>query len=131
MSVETVTLIAATIGTLVGVGTFFHFFLMVMRWPQATGKVVGNTSELRSLDTGTDYVFFAQIQFQASDGKTYQVKGDIGLNDEWPLGKAVSLRYRRYNPNHATTMKNWQRLLFSVVFLGFAAACWYAWSDMR
>jgi hypothetical protein len=129
VSVATITLIAAVISTLVGVGTFFHLFLMVFRWPRATGTVTGNMAQLRSTD-GTEYAYFPRIEFQAANGKTYEVQGDIGLNEEWPIGQRIELRYRASNPQHTTTMKGWQRLLFSVVFMGFAVASWYAWLDI-
>lgn len=131
MSVETITLIAAIVATVVGVGTFFHYFLMVNGWPRATGQVVGNEAGRRN-DGGFDrWSYFPLVEFQAADGKTYRIKGDIGLNEEWPLGQAVKLRYRPANPNHATIAKSWQRLLFACVFLGFAAASWMAVLDQR
>ncbi len=130
MSVATVTLIAALVASVVGLGTFVHLFLLASRWPQASGRVVGNVTQMRSTP-GNDYAYFPRIEFRAADGKTYEVRGDIGLNEEWPLGQAVELRYRAANPNHTTTMKAWQRLLFSAVFIGFAIASWYAWLDMR
>ncbi len=126
MSVTTVTLIAAIVATILGVGTFFHLFLLASRWPRATGRVVGNMAQRRS-DEGERYAYFPKIEFAAADGKVYEVRGDVGLNQEWPIGQLVALRYRAANPNHTTTMKGWQRLLFSAVFLGFAAALWYAW----
>ena len=129
MTVETVTLIAAAVASIVGVGTFFHYFLMICRWPRATGRVVGNVSQMRSTE-GTEYAWFPRVEFLAGDGKTYEITGDMGLNDEWPLGQQVALRYRASNPNHASILKNWQRLLFSAVFLGFAGALWYAWVGM-
>lgn len=129
MSEATITLIAAAAFTIVGVGTFFHLFLMVFRWPRTTGTVIGNVTDLRSTEHN-EYAYFPIIEFQAANGKTYEVRGDIGLNDEWPIGQKVELRYRASNPNHTTTMKGWQRLLFSAVFLFLGIACWYAWSGM-
>jgi len=129
MSVATITLIAAIAATLIGVGTFFHYFLMVFRWPRATGTVTRNVADLRSTE-GNGYAYFPLIEFQAANCKTYEVKGDIGLNNEWPIGQSVELRYRASNPKHTTIMKGWQRLIFSAVFVGFAIACWYAWLGM-
>ena len=129
MSEATITLIAAIAFSLIGVGTFFHYFLMVFLWPRATGTVTGNVTDLRSSD-GTEYAYFPRIEFQAANGETQEVRGDIGLNDEWPIGQKVKLRYRAANPKHATIMKGWQRLIFSGVFIGFAIACWYAWLGM-
>ena len=77
-----------------------------------------------------EYAHFPRIEFQAANGKTYEVQGDIGLNDEWPIGQRVELRYRAGNPKHTTIAKGWQRLIFSAVFIGFAIACWYAWLGM-
>ena len=127
MSVATITLIAAIASSVVGVGTFFHLFLWAMRWPQTTGTVVGNVTDLRSTGAN-DYAYFPRIEFQAANGHKYEVNGDIGLNDSWPIGQKIKLRYRPANPNHTTTMKAWQRLLFSSVFIGFGIACWYALS---
>lgn len=125
----TITLIAAIAFSVVGIGTFFHYFLMILLWPRATGTVTGNVADLRSTD-GNEYAYFPRIEFQAASGKTYEVWGDIGLNDEWPIGQSIELRYRTSNPNHTSTAKWWQRLIFSAVFIGFAVACWYAWSGM-
>ena len=125
MSEDTITLVAALAFSVIGVGAFFHYFLMVGSWPRAVGYVVGNVTDMRS-DEGFDYAYFPRIEFAAADGKTYDVKGDVGLSQEWPLGQAVALRYRRSNPNHISIAKGWQRLLFAAVFLGFAAGCWAA-----
>ena len=130
MSVETITLISAIACTVVGIGTFFHYFLSILWWPRAIGTVIGNVADLRSTD-GTEYAYFPRIEFQASNGKTYEVRGDVGLNDEWPIGRKVELRYRASNPNHTTIAKGWQRLIFSAVFIFFAVALWYAWAGMR
>ena len=129
MSETTITRIAAIAYTVVGIGTFFHYFLMIFWWPRATGTVTGNVADLRSTD-GNEYAYFPRIKFQAADGKTYETKGDIGLNDEWPIGQRIELRYRAANPNHTSTAKWWQRLTFSAVFTGFAVAFWYAWTGM-
>lgn len=129
MSETTITLIAAIASTIVGVSAFFLYFLMVIWWPRATGTVTGNVTDLRSTD-GTEYAYFPLIEFQAADGKTYKTKGDMGLNDEWPVGQKIELRYRAANPNHTSTAKWWQRLIFSAVFIGFAVALWYAWLGM-
>lgn len=127
MSETTVTLIAAIASTFVGIGTFFQYFLLIFWWPRATGTVTGNVASLRSTE-GTEYAYFPRIEFQAADGKIYEVQGDIGLNDEWPIEQKVELRYRASNPNHTSAAKGWQRLIFSVVFICFAIAFWYAWS---
>ena len=125
----TITLIAAIAFSVVGIGTFFHYFLMILLWPRATGTVTGNVADLRSTD-GNEYAYFPRIEFQAASGKTYEVRGDIGLNDEWPIGQSIELRYRTANPNHTSTAKWWQRLIFSAVFICFAVALWYAWLGM-
>jgi hypothetical protein len=129
MSEAFITLIAAVAFTVVGIGTFFHYFLIIFRWPHATGTVTGNVSELRSFD-GNEYAYFPLIEFQAADGKTYEIRGDIGQNNEWPIGQRIKLRYRAINPNHTSTAIWWQRLTFSVVFLCFSAALWYAWAGI-
>ena len=65
MSEATVTLIAAMAFTVVGVGTFFHYFLWIFRWPRATGRVTGNFADLRSTD-GTEYAYFPRIEFRVA-----------------------------------------------------------------
>lgn len=129
MSEAAITLIVAFVSTIIGVGTFFHFFLTVLRWPHATGVVTGNVAKNVG-DRGCKFAYFPLIRFQASNGETYEVRGDIGRTNKWPLGKAIGLQYRAANPKHATTMNAWQRLMFSAVFMGMAAACWYAWLGM-
>lgn len=129
MSEATITLIVAAAATIIGAGTFVHLFLMAFKWPRTIGNVIGNVTDLRSTEAN-EYAYFPIIEFKAANGKTYEVRGDIGLNDEWPIGQKVELRYRASNPNHTTTMKGWQRLLFSAVFLFFGIAFWYAWSGM-
>ena len=89
--------------------------------------MVGNDAQRSNSNASESYAFFPRIEFQAADGKRYEARGDIGLNDEWPLGKTVKLRYCASDPRKATIMKAWQRLLFAAVFLGFAAASWGAW----
>ena len=126
MSVETAILIAAILATAVGVGTFLNYFLTVLRWPKATGTVVGNVSQKRSIDK-SEPTHFPRIAFTTADGKDYEVRGDIGLKDEWPIGLTITLRYRAADPNHATIARNWQRLVFSLVFIGFAAVMWLVW----
>ena len=104
MSVSTVTLIAALVFTVVGIGTFFHYFLLFLRYPRATGTVIGNVASLRSTE-GNEYAYFPRIEFLAADGQTYEVRGDIGRNDEWRIGQNIELQYRAANPNHTTIMK--------------------------
>jgi Protein of unknown function (DUF3592) len=128
LSTAIVTLIAAVVASVIGVGTFFNFFLGPRRWPRASGRVVGNVAERRS--RGRGYAHFPRIAFRAGDGRDYEVRGDIGRSDEWPLGQQVTLRYRASDPRQTTLLAGWQRLLFSAVFLGLAVACWYAWLEM-
>ena len=127
MSADSVTLVAAIICSVLGVGAFVHIFLMVNTWPRASGRVVGNDAQASHSDASRSYAFFPRIAFQAADGKRYEVTGDIGLADEWPLGKTVKLRYCASDPRKATIMAGWQRLLFAGVFMGFAVASWGAW----
>lgn len=132
MSKETITLIAAIVTTVVGVGSFFHYFLMITSWPRATGRVVGNEAGRGSSGEGFEnWSYFPLVEFQAADSQTYKIKGDIGRNHEWPLGQAVPLQYRPANPRHATIAKGWQRLLFSCAFLGFAVASWAVVLDQQ
>ena len=129
MSETTITLISAIAATVIGIGTFFHYFLSMVWWPRATGIVTGNVTDLRSTD-GFEYAYFRRIEFQAANGKTYEVRGDVGLDDEWPIGQKVELHYRATNPNHTTTARGWQRFVFCAVFICFAIALWYAWWGM-
>ncbi len=126
MSEETITFIAAILFSIVGVGAFLHYFVTVGFWPQTTGRVIGNEAQRRTEHGFDDYAYFPKIEFIAGDGKTYQVKGDIGLNEEWPLGQVVKLRYRPANPNHVSIAKNWQRFVFAAAFTGFGVGCWVA-----
>jgi len=89
MSEVTVTLIAAIACTIVGIGTFFHYFLLIFRWPRATGTVIGNVAELRSTD-GNEYAYFPRIEFQAANGKSYEVRGISGSMMSGRLGRASS-----------------------------------------
>ena len=71
MSVATITLIAAIASTVIGVGTFFHYFLMVFRWPRATGTVIGNVAQRRSTD-GNEYVNGTAVnQYMITDSNFY------------------------------------------------------------
>ena len=126
MSEETVALIAAIVASVIGVGTFFHYFLHVQSWPRAWGKVIGNSAQARS-GMVNSYAYFPLIEFHAADGLRYEFRGDFGRNGEWPIGQTVRLRYRPANPSHATIAKAWQRLFFSLVFMAFGAAAWGAW----
>ena len=124
MATDTLILIAAIALTALGVGSFFHYFLWVRFWPSTSGKVVGNESR-QSADRRPDaWSYYPRVQFIAADGRTYEVRGDVGRRTEWPLGWIVPLRYRPDKPSHASIAKDWQRLLFSVVFIAFAAAVW-------
>ena len=127
MSEQTITLIAAIAFTIVGVGAFVHLFVIVNGWPRATGRVVGNEAKADTRSGFGEYSYFPRVAFQAADGRPYEITGDIGLTREWHLGQAVRLRYRATNPEHASILAGWQRLLFATVFLGFAAALWGAW----
>lgn len=86
MSETTITLIAAIAFTVIGVGSFFHLFLMVLRWPRATGTVIGNVAQRRSTE-GNEYAQFPKIEFQATNGKTYEVRGISGSTMNGPLGR--------------------------------------------
>jgi len=128
MSTETLVLLAAIAMTIIGVGTFCHYFLWVaVYWPRTSGKVVGNEAVRHRQNLGEQYAYYPRLEFIATDGRTHKVRGDIGRPREWPLGRIVPLRYRPDNPNRATIARGWQRLVFSGVFLGFAVASWVVW----
>ncbi len=126
MSTETLILIVASVLTLFGVGAFCHYFIWVQfTWPRTSGKVVGNKAR-SSHDTVSRPAYFPRVEFIAADGQNYEVVGDVGRPKEWPLGHIIPLRYRPSDPTHASTARAWQRLIFAGVFLGFAAASWWA-----
>ena len=124
MSQDTLVLIAAIVLTVIGCGAFFHYFLWLRLWPQTSGKVVGNEAYKSSHHGPDQWGYYPRVEFIAADGRTYEVRGDIGRQKEWPLGWIVNVRYRPANPNHASIAKDWQRLVFAGVFLGFAAMTW-------
>ena len=126
MSTETLILIAAIALTIVGLGAFGHYFVWVGTWPRTSGKVVGNDARKSGHHQRDEWSYFPRVEFIAADGQTYEVRGDVGRNSEWPLGWIVGVRYRPTNPNHASIAKDWQRLLFAGVFIGFAIATWVA-----
>lgn len=127
MSHETIVLIVAVISTIIGVGAFFHLFLMVNGWPRATGRVVGNEASRSTHDHSNRYAYFPRVAFVTADGGAYEVKGDIGRTTEWPIGQTVEVRYRRSNPSHASIMKGWQRLLFASFFIACGVVSWGVW----
>ena len=127
MSHDTIVLIVAVISTVIGVGAFFHLFLTVNGWPRAQGRVIGNHAARSGTQHANMYSYFPLVAFVAADGVSYEIKGDIGLNKEWPIGKIVEVRYRKSNPNHASIMKGWQRLLFAGAFLAAAVVTWGVW----
>ncbi len=127
MSTETLTLIVAIVLTVIGVGAFGHYFVWVGTWPRTSGKVVGNDARKSGHHRHDQYSYFPRVEFIAADGQTYEVRGDVGRNTEWPLGWIVGVRYRPTNPNHASIAKDWQRLVFAGAFLSFAVASWWAW----
>lgn len=129
LSETNITLFAAIAFSVVGIGTFLHFFLMVLMWPRANGIIVANCVKPGTIKAHND-AYFPVVEFIAADGKKYQINGDIGLRKEWPIGQKMLLCYRSSNPGHATIMKSWQRMLFSMVFIAFAVASWYAWFGM-
>ncbi len=45
-------------------------------------------------------------------------------------GGGGAIRYKAANPNHATSMNFWQRLLFAGAFGFFAVILWAAWGGV-
>lgn len=127
MDTDTITLIAAIAFTIVSLGALVHLVGMVQRWPQAPGEVTDNIAEWAHDDAGQTAVYFAQIAFTDATGQSFTVKGDIGRRSPWTIGEKVTVRYKAANPNHATSMNVWQRLLFAGAFGFFAVMCWLAW----
>ena len=127
MDTDTITLIAAIAFSIVCLVALVHLVGMVQRWPQALGEVTDNIAEWAHDDSGQSAVYFAKIAFTDATGQSFIVKGDIGLRKPWTIGEKVTVRYKAANPNHATSMNFWQRLLFAGVFGFFAVMLWLAW----
>ncbi len=127
MDSDTITLIAALAFTIVSAGALVHLVAMVQRWPQAIGEVTDNIAEWAHGDAGRTAVYFAKIAFTDAGGQSFTVKGDIGRTSPWTIGEKVTVRYHAANPNHATSMNFWQRLLFAGAFGFFAVMLWGAW----
>jgi len=130
MDTETITLIAALAATIIGLGALVHLVAMVQRWPRAVGEVTDNIAEWAHHGSGKSAVYFARIAFTDASGQSFSVKGDIGRRSPWPTGEKVTVRYHAANPNHATSMNLWQRLLFAGVFGFFAVMLWLAWGGV-
>ena len=120
----TVTWIAAVVASIIGFGSLFHMTYIANYWPKAIGRVVGNIGGISHHDSGSSDIYFAEIEFTASDGQTYKVKGDIGLQKPWDIGKAIPLHYKAKNPNHVLTWNFWQRMLFSFGFIAPVLLLW-------
>jgi len=130
MDTDLITLIAAIAATIISLGALVHLVAMVQRWPRATGAVTDNIAEWAHSDSGKSAVYFAKIAFTDASGQSFTVKGDIGRRKPWPIGEKVTVRYKAKNPNHATSMNVWQRLLFAGVFGFFAVMLWLAWGGV-
>jgi hypothetical protein len=130
MDTSTITLLAAIAFTIVGIGALVHLVAMVQRWPQAIGQVTGNIAEWAHDESGKTAVYFAKIAFADAKGQSFTVRGDIGLRKPWTIGEKVTVRYKAANPNHATSMNFWQRLLFAGGFGFFAVMLWLAWGGV-
>jgi hypothetical protein len=74
--------------------------------------------------SGSSVVHFSEIEFQAHDGKVYNVKSDIGHQTPRLRGEQIEVHYKPSNPAHAMTMKIWERLLFSGFFIAMALVLW-------
>jgi hypothetical protein len=130
MDTDLITLIAAIAATVISLGALVHLVAMVQRWPRATGEVTGNIAEWAHSTSGKTEVYFAKIAFTDATGQRFTVKGDIGRRKPWPIGEKVTVRYKAANPNNATSMNFWQRLLFAGVFGFFAVMLWLAWFEV-
>ncbi len=130
MDTSTITLIAAIAATIIGLGALVHLVAIVQRWPQALAEVTGNIAEWAHDDAGKTAVYFAELAFTDAAGQSFTVKGDIGRRKPWVVGEKLTIRYRAANPNHATSMNLWQRLLFAGVFGFFAVMLWLAWGGV-
>ena len=130
MDTDTITLIAALGFSVVSLGALVQLVGMVQRWPRAPGEVTDNIAEWAHDDAGQTAVYFAKIAFTDAAGQSFSVKGDIGRRSPWPNGEKVTVRYKAANPNHATSMNFWQRLLFAGVFGFFAVMLWAAWGEV-
>ncbi len=124
MRFDQVIWIAAIGLSAIGFGSLMHMAYIRAVWPRAVGRVVDNVGEWPKSGNSRQAIYFAKIAFVARNGKSYEVKGDIGSNEPWPKGQRVELQYKSSNPKHALTMNLWQQLAFSGVFIVFGALCW-------
>ena len=119
-----VTWIVAVLGTVIGVGSFFHMRYIQANWSDAKAKVIGSTAKGSSGQNNSQHTsYFAQLSFTAK-GKNYVVMGDSGRRKEWPIGTIVPLKYKPSNPNHILALGLWSRLIFSGGFAFFGIMCW-------
>ena len=124
MGTEEVAWIVAIAGCVIGFGSLFHMAYIRAAWPRAAGRVVGNVAEWSKSGSTRQDVYFAKISFVARDGRTYEVKGDVGRSAPWSNGQRIDLQYNESNPEHALSMNIWQQLIFSGVFIAFGLVCW-------
>jgi len=127
MSPDVLLPLAALGFTVAGIGGIVRLYLVVNRWPSATGKVVASARRLDTRWGNARYANFALISFRAADGGTYEVQGDYGRRYPWQIGETVSLRYDPTDPNKTTNLPRWQRLALPSTFVFFAVLCWIAW----
>ena len=116
--------ISAVLSSLIGVGFLLHSTYIARYWPKAIGRVTANTSSISHHDSGQSTVYFALIKFRAADGQDYEIRSDVGQQKPWSLGQDIMVHYKPTQPNHAMTMRLWERLVFSGVFIAFAIVCW-------
>lgn len=78
MTIETVTLIAATIAIIIGAGTLIGYFLTVSGRLRVTGSIAGNPPPTVS-SGGEEQAHFQRMEFVANDEKNYEFVGYMGL----------------------------------------------------
>lgn len=126
MDEMTIAWIAGTIMSLIGWGSIFHFAWIMRNWPQAVGRIVGNSAEWsKSGSTGPisrKAVYFPEIEFDAG-GTLHRAKGGVGQSKPHEMGAPVILHYKPDNPDHLLDLNFWQRMFFSGGFIVIGGLC--------
>lgn len=116
--------IAAVVSSIIGAGSLLHMSYIAHYWRKARGRVTDNLRSIAHHESGSGWVYFARIAFEAADGKSYTVRSDVGHQKPWTIGDAVTVHYKPGNPAHAMTLTFSQRVMFSGFFIIVALVCW-------
>ena len=126
MEETTIAWIAGTVMSFIGWGSVFHFAWIVRNWPQARGRIVGNSAEWPKGGSpghiSRHTVYFPEIEFDAG-GKLHRAKGGNGRSKPYEMGEPVTLHYKPENPDHLLDLNFWQRMFFSGGFIVIGGLC--------